>query len=116
MAADPIILPYNPVPEIMPDPALAAGAARSKLAAATSPNQVNNALAFPGIFRGALDNRVRAITDQHKIAAAEAIAGLVAEPSVETDYCRQLHGFALGADLLLRLSYRQYERQDMLRK
>ncbi|MDB5186400.1 MAG: malate dehydrogenase, partial [Candidatus Saccharibacteria bacterium] len=47
------------------------------------PNQVNNALAFPGIFRGALDNRVTMITDQHKIAAAEAIAGLVDNPTAE---------------------------------
>ena len=73
----------NPVPEIMPDLALAAGAAVVATGRSDFPNQVNNALAFPGIFRGALDNRVRAITDQHKIAAAEAIASLVAEPSAE---------------------------------
>jgi len=84
MAADPIIFAMaNPVPEIMPDLALAAGAAVVATGRSDFPNQVNNALAFPGIFRGALDNRVRAITDQHKIAAAEAIASLVAEPSAE---------------------------------
>jgi malate dehydrogenase (oxaloacetate-decarboxylating) len=81
MAKDPIIFAMaNPVPEIMPDEAKAAGAAIVATGRSDFPNQVNNSLAFPGIFRGALDNGVKAITDQHKIAAAEAIASLVSEP------------------------------------
>lgn len=84
MAKDPIIFAMaNPVPEIMPDEARAAGAAVVATGRSDFPNQVNNALAFPGIFRGALDNHVRQITDDHKIAAAEAIAGLVKELSIE---------------------------------
>lgn len=71
----------NPVPEIMPALALEAGATIIATGRSDFPNQVNNALAFPGIFRGALDNKVRDITDQHKIAAAEAIAALVKNPS-----------------------------------
>ena len=73
----------NPTPEIMPDIARAAGAAVIATGRSDFPNQVNNAIAFPGIFRGALDNGVRKITDEHKIAAAEAIAGLVANPTAE---------------------------------
>ncbi len=84
MAKDPIIFAMaNPVPEIMPDEARAAGAAVVATGRSDFPNQVNNALAFPGIFRGALDNQVRQITDEHKIAAAEAIASLVKQPSVD---------------------------------
>ncbi len=71
----------NPVPEIMPDVAKKAGAAIVATGRSDFPNQVNNAVAFPGIFRGALDNRVTKITDQHKIAAAEAIASLVENPT-----------------------------------
>lgn len=71
----------NPTPEIMPDVALEAGALVVATGRSDFPNQVNNALAFPGIFRGALDNKVSAITDKHKIAAAEAIANLVDNPS-----------------------------------
>lgn len=73
----------NPTPEIMPDEAKAAGAAIIATGRSDFPNQVNNALAFPGIFRGALDNRVSKITDNHKIAAAEVIAGLVDNTSAE---------------------------------
>lgn len=73
----------NPTPEIMPDLALKAGAAIVATGRSDFPNQVNNALAFPGIFRGALDNRVTKITDQHKIAAASAIAALVEEPDAQ---------------------------------
>jgi len=83
MAADPIIFAMaNPEPEVYPDVAKAAGAAIVATGRSDFPNQVNNALAFPGIFRGALDNRVRQITDDHKIAAAEAIAALVEQPDV----------------------------------
>ncbi len=84
MAKDPIIFAMsNPTPEIMPDEAKKAGAAIVATGRSDFPNQVNNALAFPGIFRGALDNRVTKITDQHKIAAAETIANLVAKPTAD---------------------------------
>lgn len=84
MAKDPIIFALaNPNPEIMPDQARAAGAAVVATGRSDFPNQVNNAVAFPGIFRGALDNRVKYITDDHKIAAAQTIASLVEKPSAE---------------------------------
>ncbi len=84
MGKNPIIFAMaNPTPEIMPDEARAAGAAIIATGRSDFPNQVNNALAFPGIFRGALDNRINQITDQHKIAAAETIASLVDSPSPE---------------------------------
>lgn len=73
----------NPLPEIMPDEALQAGVAVMATGRSDFPNQVNNALVFPGIFRGALDNQVQHITDQHKMAAAEALAGLVENPTPE---------------------------------
>jgi malate dehydrogenase (oxaloacetate-decarboxylating) len=85
MAKDPIIFAMaNPEPEIYPDEAKAAGAAVVATGRSDFPNQVNNALAFPGIFRGALDHGVRQITDEHKIAAAEAIAAMV--PNPDTDH------------------------------
>ena len=78
MAKDPVIFALaNPNPEVLPDVAKAAGAAVVATGRSDFPNQVNNATAFPGIFRGALDNGVRMITDDHKIAAAEVIANLV---------------------------------------
>lgn len=84
MNSDPIVFGLaNPVPEIMPDVAKEAGAAVVATGRSDFPNQVNNAVAFPGIFRGALDNKVSKITDDHKIAAAEAIAGLVGEPTAD---------------------------------
>jgi malate dehydrogenase (oxaloacetate-decarboxylating) len=84
MAKDPIVFAMaNPNPEIMPDEAKAAGVAIMATGRSDFPNQVNNALAFPGIFRGALDNKVKQITDQHKIAAAEVIAGLVETPTAD---------------------------------
>ncbi len=84
MAPDPIIFALsNPTPEIMPDVARAAGAAVVATGRSDFPNQVNNATAFPGIFRGALDNGVKKITDEHKIAAAEAIASLVDNPTAD---------------------------------
>jgi malate dehydrogenase (oxaloacetate-decarboxylating) len=73
----------NPVPEIMPNVARAAGAAVIATGRSDFPNQVNNSLAFPGIFRGALDNHVQQITDEHKIAAAKALAALVENPDPE---------------------------------
>ena len=84
MAKDPIILAMaNPEPEIMPDVALAAGAAIVGTGRSDFPNQVNNVLAFPGIFRGALDAGAVAINGAMKIAAAHALADAVAEPLAE---------------------------------
>lgn len=84
MATDPIVFAMaNPEPEILPEEAAEAGVAIMATGRSDFPNQVNNALAFPGIFRGALDNRVQAITDDHKVKAAEAIAALVENPSSE---------------------------------
>jgi malate dehydrogenase (oxaloacetate-decarboxylating) len=84
MAENPIIFAMaNPEPEILPDLAKQAGAAVVATGRSDFPNQVNNSLAFPGIFRGALDNRVTRITDEHKLAAAKAIAGLVETPTAD---------------------------------
>jgi malate dehydrogenase (oxaloacetate-decarboxylating) len=73
----------NPIPEIMPEDAKRAGAMVVATGRSDYANQVNNSLAFPGIFRGALDNRVRAITDEMKLAAAKKIAGLVKKPTAD---------------------------------
>lgn len=84
MAPNPIVFAMaNPIPEIMPDEAKAAGVAVMATGRSDFPNQVNNSLAFPGVFRGALDHGVTKITDEHKIAAAKAIAALVAEPTAD---------------------------------
>ena len=84
MADNPVIFALaNPKPEILPDVAKAAGAAVIATGRSDFPNQVNNAIAFPGIFRGALDNGVHKITDDHKVAAAEVIASLVESPSAD---------------------------------
>ena len=84
MAKDTIVFALaNPVPEIMPDVAKQAGVAIIGTGRSDFPNQVNNSLAFPGIFRGALDHGIKKITDQHKLAAAEALAGLVENPTVD---------------------------------
>ena len=84
MAKDPIVFALaNPVPEIMPDVAQKVGVAIIATGRSDFPNQVNNSLAFPGIFRGALDHGVKKITDQHKLAAAEALANLVENPTVD---------------------------------
>ena len=84
MASQPIIFALaNPVPEIMPDAAISAGAAVVATGRSDFPNQVNNSLTFPGIFRGALDNGIQKITDQHKLAAAEALAALVENPTAD---------------------------------
>ena len=87
MAADPIVFAMaNPVPEI--DPALAkeAGAAVVATGRSDFPNQINNVLAFPGIFRGALDAHAEEITDSMKLAAAKALANLVSEEKLSADY------------------------------
>ncbi len=73
----------NPDPEIYPDEAKKAGAFIVATGRSDFPNQINNALAFPGIFRGALDNKIQKITDKHKIATAEVIAKLVKKPTVD---------------------------------
>ncbi len=84
MAMNPVVFALaNPVPEIMPDVAKKAGVAVIATGRSDFPNQVNNALAFPGIFRGALDHKVKKITDDHKIAAAKALAALVEKPAPE---------------------------------
>ncbi len=87
MAPNPIIFACaNPTPEIMPDEALSAGAAVVATGRSDFPNQVNNVLAFPGIFRGALDVRASDINDAMKLAAADAIASLVSDDELRADY------------------------------
>ena len=87
MADKPILFPMaNPVPEIMPDLAKKAGAAVVGTGRSDFPNQINNVLAFPGIFRGALDVRAKDINDEMKVAAAYAIASLVDEDKLSPDY------------------------------
>ena len=76
----------NPVPEIMPDIAKAAGAKVVGTGRSDFPNQVNNVVAFPGIFKGALEGRARQITEEMKLAAAAAIAGLVSEEQLNEDF------------------------------
>lgn len=84
MAAQPIIFALaNPTPEIMPDAAKKAGAAVMATGRSDFPNQTNNALAFPGVFRGAIDARATCITDGMNMAAAQAIASMVPSPSAE---------------------------------
>ena len=87
MAKDPIIFACaNPTPEIFPDEAKAGGAAVVSTGRSDFPNQVNNVLAFPGIFRGALDVRASDINDKMKVAAAYALAGLVSDEELNADY------------------------------
>ena len=87
MADKPIVFPMaNPVPEIMPDKALAAGAAVVGTGRSDFPNQINNVLAFPGIFRGALDVRASDINEEIKMASSYAIAGLVSDGELCAEY------------------------------
>lgn len=87
MAKDAVVMAMaNPTPEIMPDEALSAGAAVVGTGRSDYPNQINNVLAFPGIFRGALDVRASDINESMKLAAAKAIAGLVSESELSTEY------------------------------
>jgi malate dehydrogenase (oxaloacetate-decarboxylating) len=87
MNKDPIIFAMaNPVPEIMPDIARAGGASVVGTGRSDYPNQINNVLAFPGIFRGALDVRASDINDEMKVAAAYAIASLVSEEELRPEY------------------------------
>lgn len=87
MNRDPVVFACaNPVPEIMPEDALAAGAKIVATGRSDYPNQVNNVLAFPGIFRGALDVRARTINEEMKIAASYAIANLIADGERRPEY------------------------------
>ncbi len=87
MAKNPIVMAMaNPVPEIMPDQAKAAGAAVVGTGRSDYPNQINNVLAFPGIFRGALDVRASDINEEMKVAAAKAIASLVSDEELCPEY------------------------------
>ena len=87
MADKPILFPMaNPVPEIMPDLALGAGAAVVGTGRSDFPNQINNVLAFPGVFRGAFDVRASDINEEMKMAAAHALAELVSDKELRPDY------------------------------
>lgn len=87
MNYNPILFPMaNPIPEIMPEIAKEAGAAIIGTGRSDYPNQINNVLAFPGVFRGALDVRAIDINDDMKIAAAYALAGMVSEDELREDY------------------------------
>ena len=87
MNTDPVIFACaNPVPEIFPDEAKAGGAAVISSGRSDYPNQINNVLAFPGIFRGAFDCRAKTINEEMKLAAAEALAGLVSDDELSADY------------------------------
>ena len=87
MAKDPIVFPMaNPTPEIMPDLAKASGAAVVGTGRSDFPNQINNVLAFPGIFRGALDCRATCINEEMKIATSYALASMIPESELSADY------------------------------
>ena len=87
MAKDPIVFAMaNPVPEILPDEAKKAGVAVMGTGRSDYPNQINNVLAFPGIFRGTLDVRAKDINDEMKLAAAYAIAGIIKDDELTPDY------------------------------
>ena len=87
MAKDPVVFAMaNPTPEIFPDEAIAAGAAVVATGRSDFPNQVNNCLGFPGIFRGALDVRATRINEEMKLAASEALASLVTDAELSKDY------------------------------
>ena len=87
MKKDPIVMGMaNPTPEIMPDEAYAAGARIVCTGRSDYPNQVNNLLAFPGIFRGALDVRAKKINEEMKMAAAKAIADLIDESELDEQH------------------------------
>ena len=87
MAPNPILFPMaNPVPEIMPDLAREAGAAVIGTGRSDFPNQINNVLAFPGVFRGAFDVRASDINEEMKLAAARALAELVSDEELNPDY------------------------------
>ena len=76
----------NPTPEIFPDDARSGGARVVSTGRSDFPNQINNVLAFPGVFRGAFDVRARDINEEMKMAAAQALAGLISEEELSEDY------------------------------
>ena len=87
MAKDPIVFAMaNPTPEIMPDIAKEAGVKIMGTGRSDFPNQINNVLAFPGIFRGAFDAKATDINDEMKIAAAKAIAGIIKDEEITPEY------------------------------
>ena len=87
MARDPIVFAMaNPTPEIMPDEARRGGARIIATGRSDFPNQINNVLVFPGIFRGALDARATDISEEMKLAAADAIASIVTDDKLAEDY------------------------------
>ncbi len=87
MNTDPVIFACaNPVPEIFPDEAKAGGAAVVSTGRSDFPNQINNVLAFPGMFRGAFDCRAKTINEEMKLAASEALAGLINDEELSADY------------------------------
>ena len=87
MAADPIVFAMaNPTPEIMPEEAAKGGVRVMATGRSDYPNQINNVLVFPGIFRGALDAKATGITEEMKMAAAKAIASIVTEDELKEDY------------------------------
>ena len=87
MDTDPVIFACaNPVPEIFPDDARAAGAAVVSTGRSDYSNQINNVLAFPGIFRGTFDCRAKTINEEMKLAAAEALASLISEEELSAEY------------------------------
>ncbi len=87
MAKDPILFACaNPTPEIFPDEAKAAGARVVSTGRSDYPNQINNVLAFPGIFRGVFDVRASDINEEMKVAAAQALAGLISDEELNEDY------------------------------
>ena len=87
MNPDPVIFACaNPVPEIFPEEAKAGGAAVVSTGRSDFPNQINNVLAFPGIFRGAFDCRAKTINEEMKLAAAEALSGLIPDNELSADY------------------------------
>jgi len=87
MAKDSIIFACaNPTPEIFPEDAKAGGAAVIATGRSDFPNQINNVLAFPGIFRGTFDVRASEITEEMKVAAAEALANLISDEELNAEY------------------------------
>ena len=87
MAEDAIVFACaNPTPEIFPDEAKAAGAKVVATGRSDFPNQINNVLAFPGVFRGTFDVRAKDINEEMKMAAARALAELISEEELEADY------------------------------
>lgn len=104
MAEKPIIFALaNPIPEILPEEAWAAGAYIIGTGCSDYPNQMNNVLAFPGIFRGVLDAKATKITDEMQLAAAIAIANLISEEELTPKILCQM-SFKI---MLLRLLHRQ---------